>query len=143
MERIDLVAGRVRPKITDEALGFYIAVPAEHRNSSIVSGDDVVHAILPLLPQGTVQRIDTDESYIGLEPSDADLMWNQVQPVHRPGVAIEDTETIASGKSSSPVVGPVPLEFPVERKHAHVVRENLFNQQVDDSSGKITSPQGG
>lgn len=69
MERIDLVAGRIRPKVVEWPLGFQIAVPAIHGDASVVTGDDVVHAILPLLSHGAVQRIDTDEPQIGLEPS--------------------------------------------------------------------------
>ena len=87
MERIDLVAGRIEP-ITAEPLGFNIAVPAIRGDAGIVPGNDVVHTIFKLLPQGAVAGIDTDEPDIRLEPSDPDLMRNQVQAVDRPGVAV-------------------------------------------------------
>ncbi len=92
-----------------------------------------------LLPHGAVSRINACEPNVGLKPSDTNLVRNQIQTVHRPGVAVEGAETSSGwrAKCSCPIIGPMPFEFPVERKYTHVVRQHFFNQYINGSAGEI------
>lgn len=138
VERIDLIPLRTWPIVTKDTLSFDIAISTVGRDTSIVARDDIVHTVLKLLPHGAVQWTDARKPHIWLEPSDADLIGNEVQAVGRPRMAIENAETSRRrSEGAGPIVGEKPLEFTVERKHTHVVRENLFDQQVDGQSGEI------
>ena len=78
-----------------KSTGAFCSSPYGHHPYILISsvaGDDIVHAILKFLPHGAVQWTDAREPHIGLEPSNADLLWNQVQPIRRPRMAVEHAE---------------------------------------------------
>ncbi len=108
-----------------------IPVPVVGRDTGIVAGNDIVHTRFPFIPLVRVPGADFGEPHIGLESADPDFMWKQVQGIHRPGVAVKYTKAGAKGagarlKGLRPVIRKEPLELPVEREHAHVVRQHLF-----------------
>jgi hypothetical protein len=76
VERVDLIPDHVGRKVLF-ALGFDIAVPVPDADTRVVAVDDVVDTGFPFRAQVAIQRVDAGISAVGLEPPDADFIWNQ------------------------------------------------------------------
>ncbi len=119
-----------------------VPVPIVGRDPGIVPRNDIVHPGFPFIPLIGVPRADFREAHVGLKATDADFLRKQVQGIHGPRVPVEDAKAVAKGagarlKGLRPVIGKEALELPVEREHAHVVREHLFKQQIGGEAGEI------
>lgn len=53
-------------------------------------------------------------------------------------MTIKLTKTVRGPGCCKSVIGPVALEFSIEGKYTHVIRENLLDQQIDGGSSKVT-----
>ena len=66
-----------------------------------MSVNNIVQPSFEFVPIGTVIRFVFREADVGLELSDSNFLWKEVQAGRCPGIPIEDTETTGGGSCSS------------------------------------------